>query len=95
MTGEEQPIKNIINEMMSTYRLTGKIDELKIWNNWGEIVGTLIAKNTKKLQLKGTMLKIYVESAPLKNELTFHRSIIIEKINTYFNKQIVKEIQIM
>lgn len=95
MSDDEQPIKSIINEMMSTYRLTGKIDELKIWNNWGDIVGTVIAKNTKKLQLKGTTLKIYVESAPLKNELTFHRSVILEKINAYFKKQVIKEIQIM
>ena len=80
---------------MSTYKLTGKIDELKIWNNWSEIVGSLIAQNTKKLQLKGSVLKIYVESAPLKNELIFHRSIILEKINTFFNKQVVNEIQIM
>ncbi|NUM32400.1 MAG: DUF721 domain-containing protein [Bacteroidetes bacterium] len=95
MSNDEQPIKSIINEMMSTYRLTGKIDELKIWNNWAEIVGTVIAKNTKKLQLKGSTLKIFVESAPLKNELTFHKSIILEKINSYFKKQVVKEIHIM
>ena len=69
-------------------------DELKIWNNWPEIVGTVIAKNTNKLQLKGNTLYIYVESAPLKSELTFHRSVILQKINTFFGKQIVKEINI-
>lgn len=95
MTSDEKPIKSIINELLNTYRLTGKIDELKIWSNWGEIVGIIIAKNTKKLQLKGTTLKIYVESAPLKNELIFHRTVLIEKINLYFNKQVVNEIQIM
>jgi predicted nucleic acid-binding Zn ribbon protein len=94
MFTDEKPIKQVINELLNAYKLNGKIDELKIWNNWPEIVGTVIAKNTNKLQLKGNTLYIYVESAPLKNELTFHRSVILQKINTFFGKQIVKEILI-
>ncbi len=94
MFTDEKPIKQVINELLNAYKLTGKIDELKIWNNWHDIVGTVIAKNTNKIQLKGGTLYIYVESAPLKNELNFHRSVILQKINAYFEKQIVKEINI-
>jgi predicted nucleic acid-binding Zn ribbon protein len=94
MYNEEKPIKQVINELFSTYKLKGKMDELNIWTNWPEIMGTVIAKNTNKIQLRGQVLSIFVESAPLKNELTFHRSVIIQKINTFFNKQIVTEIQI-
>ena len=94
MFTDEKPIKQVINELLNAYKLTGKIDELKIWNNWPDIVGTVIAKNTNKIQLKGGILSIYVESAPLKNELTFHRSVILQKINAFFEKQLVKEIHI-
>jgi len=94
MFTEEKPIKQVINELLNAYKLTGKIDELKIWNHWAEIVGTVIAKNTNKLHLKAGVLSIYVESAPLKNELTFHRSVILQKINAFFEKPIVKEIHI-
>lgn len=91
---EEKPIKQVINDLLDAYKLGGKMDELKIVNNWAEIVGLVIAKNTSKLQLKGNTLWIFVESAPLKNELTFHRSVIVQKINAFFNKEIVKEILI-
>lgn len=94
MFSEEKPIKQVINELLSTYNLNGKIDELKVWNNWHDIVGTVIAKNTTKIQLKGGQLMIFIESASLKNELSFHRSVILQKINAYFEKQIVKEILI-
>jgi len=94
MFTNEKPIKQVINELLDAYKLAGKMDELKISNNWAEIVGMVIAKNTSKIQLKGNTLYIYVESAPLKNELTFHRSVILQKINTFFNKEIVKEIHI-
>ena len=94
MFTDEKPIKQVINELLNAYKLTGKIDELKIWNNWPDLVGVVIAKNTSKLQLKGNTLYIYVESAPLKSELTFHRSVILQKINAYFGTQIVKEIHI-
>ena len=89
---EEKPIKRIINELLSVYKLNGKIDELKIWSHWQEIVGVIIAKNTHKIQLKGQTLWIYVESAPLKNELSFHRTVIVQKINTLFKQEIVKDI---
>ena len=94
MFSEEKPIKQVINELLSTYNLNGKIDELKVWNIWHDIVGTVIAKNTTKIQLKGGQLMIFIESASLKNELSFHRSVILQKINAYFEKQIVKEILI-
>lgn len=89
---DEKPIKQVINDLLDAYKLGGKLDELKIVNNWAEIVGLVIAKNTIKLQLKGNILWIFVESAPLKNELSFHRSIIVQKINAFFNREIVKEI---
>jgi len=94
MFSEEKPIKQVINELLDAYKLSGKMDELNISSNWSEIVGTVIAKNTSKIQLKGSTLYIYVESAPLKNELTFHKSVILQKINAHFKKDIVKEIQI-
>jgi len=94
MYPDEKPIKQVISDLLDAYKLGGKMDELKIVNNWSEIVGLVIAKNTTKLQLKGNTLWIFVESAPLKNELTFHRSIILQKINTFFKKEIVKEILI-
>ena len=50
--------------------------------------------NAYKLNGKIDELYIYVESAPLKSELTFHRSVILQKINAYFGTQIVKEIHI-
>lgn len=89
---EEKPIKQVINDLLDSYRISGKMDELRIVNNWSEIVGRLIAKNTLKLQLKGQSLYVYVESAPLKNELSFHRTVLVQKINAFFGKEIVREI---
>ena len=94
MYTNEKPIKQVINDLLNTYKLNGKIDELKIWNHWADIMGTVIAKNTNKIQLKGKILYIYVESAPLKNELTYHRTVILQKINAFFERELINEIHI-
>lgn len=80
MFTDEKPIKQVINELLNAYKLNGKIDELKIWNNWPDIVGVVIAKNTSKLQLKGNTLYIYVESAPLKVNLRFTAVLFCKKL---------------
>lgn len=80
--------------MLDSYRMTDKYDEVKIVNSWEEIVGKAIAQKTNKLFIKNHVLNLYLSSSPLKQELRYHKLVLIEKVNNFAGKEIIKDIQI-
>ena len=48
---------------------------------WAEIVGPGVNRYTYKRHVDGSTLHIYISTAPLKNELSFHRSALIAQLN--------------
>ena len=60
---------------------------------WPEIVGPGINKYTYKRYVDDTgCLHVYVSSAPLKNELSFMRSQLVEQINKAVGSQALTDI---
>jgi predicted nucleic acid-binding Zn ribbon protein len=83
-----------ISEVLKSYTKGAKIDqkmlEFALMEQWESIVGKMISKHTTELELKGTTLYISIDSSPLKQELMYHRSTLISKINRYFSGPIVR-----
>ena len=71
-------------EMYGKYKLSPKMDELKLVNSWEEIMGPLISKNTNKIYVNKNVLYLYVSNAPLKHELNFNKAQIIKIYIMYF-----------
>ncbi len=69
-----------------------KYEEISIVNSWEEIVGKMIAQKTSKLYIRDRVLHVNVNSAPLKNELRYHKLVLIEKVNKFAQKEIIKDI---
>ena len=55
------------------------INEVEISNTWNKITSKQIQSRTKKLFVKENKLYIKVNSAPLRNELSNNRKVILEK----------------
>jgi hypothetical protein len=91
---EEKSLKSLLSSMLDSYRMTDKYDEVKIVNSWEEIVGKAIAQKTNKLFIKNHVLNLYLSSSPLKQELRYHKLVLIEKVNNFAGKEIIKDIQI-
>jgi predicted nucleic acid-binding Zn ribbon protein len=85
-------VKQALEMMVSDLKLKGKLDESRIRDAWGEIMGKPIAKYTTKISLNKSKLYVQVNSAALKNELTYSK----EKIKEVFNKElgsaVIKEV---
>jgi predicted nucleic acid-binding Zn ribbon protein len=71
-----------------------KIHELRMRNEWEQIVGKTIARYTKSINMSQKKLTIYTEVAPLKHELQLGREQLREKINAYFGENVVEEIMV-
>jgi predicted nucleic acid-binding Zn ribbon protein len=91
---DEKTIKELIGSLLTTYGLQGKVSELKLISQWEQMVGSVIAKRTKSILVKGKTLHLWIESAPLKQELLYHKPVIIEKVNAAMGPSYIDEIVI-
>lgn len=59
---------------------------------WVETVGPVVNSYTSRRYVDGSVLHVFITSASLKSELSFHRSSIVEKINKTLGKDVLTEL---
>jgi predicted nucleic acid-binding Zn ribbon protein len=91
-TSNDKPLGDVIREMIETYRLENKLNELKIVHSWKKVVGDMIARHTRDLQVKNGKLFVKIDSPALKNELMYSSSVIIENLNKEAGSKVIEEI---
>ncbi|MCX6351553.1 MAG: DUF721 domain-containing protein [Bacteroidetes bacterium] len=94
-TNNQVSLKDSIEQMLHAYKLKGKIYEAQIVNKWANIIGPHIEKHTRDLYLKKSTLFIRVDSAALKQELTYMRTKIIDSVNEELGNKIVDDIVLL
>ncbi len=69
-----------------------KVCELRMQQEWEQIVGKTIAKYTRNVTLNGQTLTIYTDVAALKQELYFGSQQLVDRINQYFEERVITDI---
>tara|TARA_B100001250_G_scaffold381646_1_gene374131 strand:- start:276 stop:569 length:294 start_codon:yes stop_codon:yes gene_type:complete len=72
-------IKDLTSEFYNSDKMKKGINEVEIASTWNKITSKQIQSRTKKLFIKENKLYIKVNSAPLRNELSNNRKVILEK----------------
>jgi predicted nucleic acid-binding Zn ribbon protein len=90
---EEQSIKDLMKVLFKSYKQGDKFDEVRVVNSWEEVAGKMIAQKTTKLFINKKMLYLTLDSPALKNELRYHKLVLIEKVNTFAGKEIINDIK--
>ncbi len=91
----ERPLGEIIREVLKHHRLDNKLCETRIRFQWAQLMGPHIDRYTDKVILQGTQLTIYLRSSVLRNELSFARKEIIEKLNKALGENMIQELIFM
>ena len=73
----------------------GALDEQKILDSWNSVVGDFIAAHTLKTSIKNGVLYVKVDADSLKNELVYAKSMLLKKLNSKTEKEILKDIVII
>lgn len=73
----------------------GAIDEQKILDAWKNVVGNFINSHTLKTSIKNGVLYVKVDADSLKNELLYAKSMLIKKLNSKAENEILKDIVII
>jgi predicted nucleic acid-binding Zn ribbon protein len=91
---KSKTISEVLKEMRKTYRLDSKLTEVALQEKWPSIVGELIARHTAKLKLFDGKLYIYVDNAPLRNELAMRKDAIRDLVNGEAGEIAIREVHI-
>lgn len=91
----EQSVKDLIDELINTYNLRGKINEVRLQHYWEEMMGKVVANRTKEIYLRDNKLFIRLESAPLKEELFYASDKIKKMLNEHLGGTFVTEIKFL
>ena len=87
-----QTLGEVIREMLSSYRLEGKLRQARIIEAWPEVTGKMITQHTRDLYIKGRTLFVKLDSPALKTELSYSKSQIVDSLNEAAGGEVIKDI---
>ena len=70
------------------------LDEQRILDSWNDIVGDFIAAHTLKKSIKNGIFYVKVDADSLRNELIYAKSMLLKKLNSKAESEILKDIVI-
>lgn len=87
-------IRQIIDRVMDTSARRDEVLAMRAAYLWADIVGPGVNRFTSKRYVKDGVLHVYITSGPLKSELSFRRSSILDEINRILGRPVLREIRL-
>jgi len=91
----EKKIDQVFYELLRAYGISRKYDEHKMKNEWENVTGQTIARQTISLNIDKDILYVGLKSAALRQELAYARSSIVEALNKAVGKELIRDIVFM
>ena len=71
------------------------LDEQVVLDSWKDVVGDFINAHTLKKSIRNGVLYVKVDADSLKNELLYAKSMLLKKLNSKIESEILKDIVII
>ncbi len=88
----DQPINEVLNNMVKVLKLQPNLTKTKIESVWEETMGKTIAGYTRQIRLKNKVLFVKIESASLRSELHYGRDKILDRLNEILGERYLEEV---
>ena len=88
----ELSIGDALKEFLKKSKLKSGMQAMQIKDAWEKIMGKTISNYTDKIEIINSTLFIYTSLAPLKHELTYQKSKIIERVNEELGEKVILEV---
>lgn len=92
LESNNQDIKTILRELVDTYRLKSRITQTKIELAWEKTMGSMISNYTSEIKVRNNKLYVKVDSAPLRQELSYGREKIMRTINRELGEDYLQDV---
>lgn len=87
-----EPLKQVIEDWLASHPKARKVKETRILHLWGEFLGTFVKNRTESIYLNRNTLHVKLNSAVLRNELTFAKTKIMKEINDQMGENVIDDI---
>lgn len=88
----EYSLKEVLDSMIIDLDIQNKLNEVNIKKYWSILFGVDVASNTKTIRLNEGVLWVKIESASLKQELSFSKDEVKVLLNNKLGNEIIDEI---
>lgn len=85
-------IKDLVDRILKAYQLDEKMDEMAVLDKWEEMMGKAVALRTRKLYIKNQTLFLEIDSSVMREELSYGKNIIIQRVNQVAGKELVTDV---
>jgi predicted nucleic acid-binding Zn ribbon protein len=89
---DSKPLKKAIDQLLRAYGYQEQLDELDLIKSYESLVGNMFVKHTQKINLKNKILYIKLDSAALKQELSYVKEGLVQKLNKEIGRRVVDKI---
>jgi hypothetical protein len=90
----EYSMGDALQQFLNQSRIKGSIQALQIGDAWEQIMGKTIARYTESIKIIDKTLFISTSVAPLRQELVYQKSKIIQRVNEALGQQVINEVVI-
>ena len=90
---EPLSISQIVDQLFKSRDMEDSLLRHRALQVWPEVVGPIINRQTVERRLAGDILLLRIASAPMRSELTMHRSSLIKALNDRVGKKVIAAIK--
>ena len=91
---KEQPIGEVIKELLKNYDITSKFNEAHVITSWDKLMGPAVSKYTVKIEVEKRILFVKLSNAALKQELSYARQKIKKMLNDEVGEEVLLDVRI-
>jgi len=88
----DSPIGDVLKQIISSNKLQPGMDQVSVKDAWKNLMGNGVNTYTRNIMLKGSTLYVELNSAVLREELSYGKDKIIKMINEELGREVVKEV---
>lgn len=88
----ELSLKEALRAMIEHYRLKGKLNQNRIQSLWEKLMGPSISGYTREIKLHRNKLFITIESAALRQELSYGKDKIKKILNEELGEDFIQDV---
>ena len=89
---ETKRIDSLLDQFVKGTKLEQGLAEHRLKKSWSELLGTMVARKTKSLQVKNRKLIVYLHSSVVRNELELMKEALIPRLNEAAGMKVIDEI---
>lgn len=90
----DQPLKEILKYFVNSPKIKPKLHQAKIVSSWADLMGDSISNYTRDIKLRKNTLFITINSAPLRQELSYAKEKIRKMLNEELKEEYIHEVVI-